>query len=54
MWISLFNEEVLLCEVLFHAEEYLKQLPCGEMYEKSYMHKDTVTHLAVDLQITVD
>lgn len=36
-------------QVLMHAEEYLKQLPCAEMYEKSYMHKDAVTHLAVRL-----
>ena len=34
-------------QVLSHAGEYLKQLPCGKMYEWSYMHKDIVTHVAV-------
>lgn len=30
------------------AEEealYLQQLPCAEMYERSFMHRDAVTHV---------
>ena len=26
---------------------YLDNLPFGESYEKSYMHRDTITHLVV-------
>jgi peptidylprolyl isomerase domain and WD repeat-containing protein 1 len=26
---------------------YLEALPCADMYEKSYMHRDTVTHVVV-------
>ena len=24
---------------------YLEKLPCAEMYEKSYMHRDIITHV---------
>lgn len=26
-------------------EIYLKQLPCSESYEKSYMHKENISHV---------
>ena len=29
---------------------YLEQLPSAEMYERSYMHKDTITHILVSLK----
>ena len=34
-------------KALAHAAAYLDLLPTGELYEKSYMHRDTVTHVAV-------
>jgi len=34
-------------KVLDFEDMYLTQLPMGEMYEKSYMHRDTVTHVLV-------
>jgi peptidylprolyl isomerase domain and WD repeat-containing protein 1 len=34
-------------KVLQFEQLYLQRLPCGEMYEKSYMHRDHVTHTAV-------
>ncbi|KAK9833523.1 hypothetical protein WJX81_001231 [Elliptochloris bilobata] len=34
-------------KVLEHEQMYLEALPCAEMYERSYMHRDTVTHIAV-------
>lgn len=33
--------------VLEHEQMYLENLPCAEYYEKSYMHRDTVTHVVV-------
>jgi len=33
-------------------QTYLKNLPCTESYEKSYMHRDTITH--VDVTRTTD
>lgn len=32
---------------LAHKEALLRQLPCSEMYETSFMHRDDVTHVAV-------
>lgn len=34
-------------KVLEHEQMYLENLPCAEYYEKSYMHRDTVTHVVV-------
>ena len=34
-------------QVLQHEAAYIATLPCAEMYERSYMHRDTVTHVAV-------
>ena len=34
-------------QVLEHEAMYLEALPCAQMYERSYMHRDTVTHVAV-------
>lgn len=33
--------------VLQFEQLYLQRLPCAEMYERSYMHRDNVTHTAV-------
>ncbi|CAD7694703.1 unnamed protein product [Ostreobium quekettii] len=33
-------------KVLQFSDDYLGALPCAEMYERSYMHRDTVTHVA--------
>ena len=30
-----------------HEATFLESLPCALMYERSYMHRDTVTHVAV-------
>lgn len=32
-------------KVLQFEQQYLDALPCAHMYEKSYMHRDTVTHV---------
>ena len=34
-------------QVLEHEAMYLEALPCAQMYERSYMHRDAVTHVAV-------
>ena len=34
-------------KILQFEEQYLQALPLTNMYEKSYMHRDTVTHVAV-------
>jgi len=34
-------------KVLLHEKTYLDNLPCCERYEKSFMHRDVVTHVAV-------
>lgn len=36
---------VFLRTALPYEQVYLDNLPCAEMYEKSYMHRDVVTHL---------
>jgi len=49
--VHLFDTPIvtdLRCQALLYAEEYLKQLPSGQLYEKSYMHKDAVTHISVN------
>ena len=33
--------------MLDHEAAFLDALPCAEMYERSYMHRDVVTHVAV-------
>ena len=33
--------------MLPHEAAYVATLPSAEMYERSYMHRDTVTHVAV-------
>ena len=37
-------------QVLPFEQQYLDGLPCGQMYERSYMHRDTVTQVAVRAQ----
>ncbi|GBF99133.1 peptidyl-prolyl cis-trans isomerase [Raphidocelis subcapitata] len=32
-------------KVLQFEQQYLEALPCAQMYEKSYMHRDTVSHV---------
>jgi len=34
-------------KVLEHEQMYLDNLPCAEYYEKSYMHRDAVSHVIV-------
>jgi len=34
-------------KILEFEQQYLDALPSGQMYEKSYMHRDTVTHVVV-------
>ena len=34
-------------QVLEHEAAYLATLPQAEMYERSYMHRDAVTHVVV-------
>lgn len=34
-------------QVLEHEAAYLATLPSAEMYERSYMHRDVVTHVVV-------
>lgn len=34
-------------KVLEHEEQYMRLLPLSDMYEKSYMHRDTVVDVAV-------
>jgi hypothetical protein len=38
---------LLLSQVLPFEAQYLEALPCAQMYERSYMHRDTVTHVVV-------
>lgn len=42
--LYLINKKI---KVLEHEQMYLDHLPCAEYYEKSYMHRDTVTHVVV-------
>jgi hypothetical protein len=37
-------------QVLPFEQQYLDALPSAQMYEKSYMHRDTVTHVVVSMQ----
>lgn len=32
-------------KTLEYEDLYLNNLPCSETYEKSYMHRDTITHI---------
>lgn len=34
-------------QVLEFEGQYLDSLPSGQMYERSYMHRDTVSHAVV-------
>ena len=38
---------ICMGQVLEHEQMYLEALPNAEMYERSYMHRDTITHVAV-------
>lgn len=37
----------MVLQVLEHEQAYLAALPSAQMYEKSFMHRDTVTQVAV-------
>jgi peptidylprolyl isomerase domain and WD repeat-containing protein 1 len=39
-----------LIQVLEFEKQYLDALPSGQMYERSYMHRDTVTHVVVSVR----
>lgn len=34
-------------KILLHEKLYLENLPCAESYERSYMHRDVITHCLV-------
>lgn len=34
-------------KVLAHEKLYLENLPCAESYERSYMHRDVISHCVV-------
>nr|CAD7198218.1 unnamed protein product [Timema douglasi] len=34
-------------KILKHEQLYLANLPCAESYERSYMHRDVITHIVV-------
>jgi hypothetical protein len=36
-----------ITQVLKFERQYLDALPSAQMYEKSYMHRDTITHVVV-------
>ncbi|TMW41781.1 hypothetical protein DOY81_013137, partial [Sarcophaga bullata] len=38
---------VLSMQILLYEHVYLENLPDAECYEKSYMHRDVITHLVV-------
>ncbi|XP_064088885.1 peptidylprolyl isomerase domain and WD repeat-containing protein 1-like isoform X3 [Macrobrachium nipponense] len=52
-WIGPKPEEAVVepkpkkIKVLEYEQMYLDNMPCAEYYEKSYMHRDTVTHVVV-------
>ena len=39
------NAACLRLQVLEGEQAYLDALPCAEMYEKSFMHRDVITHV---------
>jgi len=45
--LSMCTVYFLLCAVLEFEQVYLSSLPTAQYYETSYMHRDTITHLAV-------
>ena len=40
--------------VLPYEKVYLDGLPCAEMYEKSYMHRDIITHVLCTKLVHLD
>ena len=44
-WV--YQWSMILFPVLVHEQMYLDNLPCSEYYEKSFMHRDTVTQVVV-------
>jgi hypothetical protein len=43
--LALTRRRCSRCQVLEHEHVYLDALPCAEMYEKSFMHRDVITHV---------
>lgn len=41
-------------KVLKFERTYLDSLPCAEMYERSYMHRDEINHVVVTKKYVVD
>lgn len=39
--------------VLEYEQVYVDNLPCCECYEKSYMHRDVITHIVVTKLILI-
>ena len=47
-----YNITILPCAALAYEQVYLDNLPSAEMYERSYMHRDVITHtVATRLQL---
>ena len=52
MDIHNYNITILPCAALAYEQVYLDNLPSAEMYERSYMHRDVITHtVATRLQL---
>ena len=47
-------EFCLFYAVLPYEKVYLDGLPCAEMYEKSYMHRDIITHVICTKLVHLD
>lgn len=49
----IFNIIYLIFTVLEYEQVYIDNLPCCECYEKSYMHRDVITHIVVTKLILI-
>lgn len=49
----LTNDMNYFCLVLEYEQLHLKNLPNIECYEKSYMHRDVITHIVVTKYVIV-
>ena len=45
--MHLSHFDMLILQVLEHEKVYLEALPSAAMYERSYMHRDQITQVAV-------
>lgn len=49
----IFSIIYLIFAVLEYEQVYIDNLPCCECYEKSYMHRDVITHIVVTKLILI-